>query len=180
MVDTTFIAPVAAASAAAAKATFTSGTLTPHTNPNLADADITFTGATVSIPMGDFLMGAIGALVFQPLYGIPDFKAGLVAMVDCDSIASSAASAVSGLLTEAELKAVCVAGAGLAADQVITQFEKLQVNGATITAGRATLYDVSTPKPTADRQSDHVGDGVWTWTFDTAVVPSTFAGDRIP
>ena len=78
------------------------------------------------------------------------------------------------------LKALCTAVAGNAADLVVAQFQTLQVKGAKISAGRGVLYDVSTPKPTADRQSDRVAEGVWTWTFGTAVVPSTFAGDRIP
>ncbi len=192
LVDTTFTTATSAASAAAAKTTFTMGSLTPHANPALADADISFDGGTVDIPMGDYLMGAIGVLAFKPLFGISDFKAGLVSLVPCDSMSTDGAAAVAAcgtgvvcdllkaVVTKALLKTLCDTVVGSAADQVIVEFQKLQVKDVTITSGRGVLYDISTPKPTADRQSDRVGDGTWTWTFGTAAVPSSFAGDRIP
>lgn len=180
-VQTTFTAPTSAVSVAAAKTTFTAGALTPRNNPNLADADISFDGGTVTIPMGDYLTSAIGALVFQPLYGVSDFKQGIIALVGCDGIAKSVADAFGGsMITEAVLKGVCVVVVGLEADKIIAEFDKLQVKNVQITAGRGVLYDISTPRPTADRQSDRIGDGAWTWNIGNAHVVSNLAGDRIP
>jgi hypothetical protein len=186
LMDTTYTTTVPMAQAAAAKATFSSGTLTPRPDPNLADADLTFGDATITVPLGDFLMQAFGAAIFQPLYGTSDFKTGFVDAIPCDSIAASGAQAVAdsgnpllqALFSQSVLKTVCVAGAGYLADQLVAQIQTLTVSGVTVSAGRGTLYDVSTSKPTADGQSDRVGDGAWTWTINSATVMSTFAGDR--
>jgi len=182
LMDTSVTTTVPAASAAAAKATFTTGTLAPRPDPNVADADITFDSATISIPMGDFLMQAIGTLVFQPLYGTSDFKTGLVKAIPCDDIADAAASAVSGtfpFITKDILKTVCTVGAGYLADQLISDIQKLSTDGVTISAGRGVLYDQSMSKPTSDGVSDRVGDGTWTWSIGAATVNSTYAGDKI-
>lgn len=186
LVSQTFITPVSTVAAAKAKTTFTMGTLTPRTNPALADADITFDGGTVDVPMGDFLMGAIAQLVFKPLFGISDFKTGLITLVNCPSIATNGYDAVKNtailkdVFTVPLLTTICTQLVTTAADSVIVEFQKLQIKDAKISAGRGVLYDISTPKPTADRISDRVGDGTWTWTFGSTAVPSSFAGDRIP
>jgi hypothetical protein len=187
LMDTTCTTTVPAAKAAAAKATFTMGLVSPRSNPNVADADITFSGASVTLPMGDFLMQAIGQLVFQPLYGTSDFKTGFVDAIPCTTISTEGAMAVAnsgnpllqGLITQPVLMAICTTAASSLADQLIAQISSLSADGVNVGNARGVLYDVSTSKPTADGISDRVGDGTWTWTIGGADVPSTFAGDKI-
>jgi hypothetical protein len=184
LTDTTVTTSVPADKAAAAKAAFTTGSVMPRPNPNVADADLSFDKGSISVPMGDFLMQAIGELVFKPLYGSPDFKGGLVASIPCDSIAHDGAAALAGnplasVISEPVLKTICLAGAGYLADQLIAQIQTLSADGVAISAGRGVLYDVSTSHPVVDGVADRVGDGTWTWTIGSATIMSQFAGDRI-
>jgi hypothetical protein len=186
LMDAMVTASVPAAKAAAAKTAFATGSVTPRSNPNVADADLGFDKGSISVPMGDFLMQAVGTLVFQPLYGSPDFKAGFVASMPCDAIAHDGAAAIAGanpalgaIISEPVLKAICVAGAGYLADQLISQIQAISADGIAISAGRGVLYDQSSSHPTVDGVADRVGEGTWTWTIGPATVMSQFAGDRI-
>lgn len=186
LVDTTFIAAVPAASLPAAKTDLTSGTVAPRSNPNVADADVAFDSGTVSIPMGNFLMQAIGALVFQPLYGTSDFKTGFIALIPCDSIATQGAAAMASggnvlfkaLFTKAVLLTICTTAAGSLADQLIAEIASIKTDNVVVSAGRGVLYDASTSHPTADYVADRIGDGTFSWAIGPSNIIAPLAGDR--
>jgi len=186
LVDTTFIASVPAAALAAAKTGLTNGTVAARNNPNVAEADVTFDSGTVSIPMGNFLMQAIGVLVFQPLYGTSDFKTGFIDLIPCDSIATQGAAAVSSsgnpllgaLFTKPVLLTICTTAAGSLADQLIAQITAIKTDNVAISAGRGVLYDASSSHPTADYVADRIGDGTFSWALGSANIVSPLAGDR--
>ena len=67
----------------------------------------------------------------------------------------------------------------LAATQIMNAISDIKVENVSITNGRAVLYDISMTKPMMDKQSDRIAEGTWTWSFGSADVPSTLAGDRI-
>ncbi len=179
------VTTIPAAAMPAAKVSLATPTLTPRANLAVADADLAFGSGKVTLPMGAMLMQAAGQLVFQPLYGISDFRQGFVSLIPCESIAAQGAQALadgddfglSSLISQNVLQGICTVAAGYLADQLIAQ---MQFNtDATVDGGRAVLYDVSAAKPTLDKKSDRVAEGTWSWSFSSGKVASTFAGDRV-
>jgi len=175
---------VPAASAAAAKTSLVA-TLTPRANAPVADADLTLSGGTVSIPMGHFIVQAMGPLVFQPVWGVNTLQEALTEIMrepcaDLGVIVRNGVYNILGLdIGTSAGTTICNTAVTLAAAEIIEEITDIKVDGVSITNGRVVLYDISTLKPTMDKQSDRLAEGTWTWSFGSADVPSTLAGDRI-
>lgn len=162
------------------------GTLTPHPNAPVADADLTFTGGSISIPIGDFINQAMGPLLFKPMWGTTDLKSTLLYLMQspCTDLGYIVQSGVYDLTTldigNDVGTTICTTAVTLAANEIVSEIGKLKVNNVKITDGRATLTDVSSKKPTADHKSDLLDGGSWTWTFGGADVPASIDdGTRI-
>ncbi len=161
------------------------GMLTPHADAPIADADITFTGGSLAIPVGGYLLQSLGPLLFQPQFGTKDLNTTLQSLVPCEAIAQDVSDAAQGVevleyvVTPDLMYAACQAAVTYAATEVTNAINKLEVSGVTITNGAATLFDVSPSKPTADHIADQIGNGTWTWNFGSIGVPSTLSGQRI-
>jgi hypothetical protein len=165
--------PVAAKSAALFKMP---GVVKPHANAPVADADVTIMGGKASLPLGSFIMEALGPLVFQPDFGASDLKSILLKAVPCDTVGQKVADG-SGI-GAALVTSVCKAGVQAIADDITAQISKI-TKDVQVTNVKGVLYDVSPSHPVVDYKSDRIGDGTWTWKFGMVDVPSTFAGDRV-
>ncbi len=169
---------------ATAKSSLTA-TLKARANAPVADADVTFTGGKLSLPVGTFILQALGPLLFQPKFGTSDLRSTLIKLVPCESwstkIAEKAANdnALKYVITAPVMKTICTTAVGYAADKVNEAFAKLTIDDVQVVNGRATLYDTSTMKPSMDHQSDRLADGTWSWQFGSVTVPSNLAGDRV-
>ena len=162
------------------------GIVKPRANAPVADADVTFQGGKLVIPIGDFLMQAAGPLIFQPEWNVTSLKDAMQKMMQgpCQTLASyvwSSAQGVVGVeyIEQGTYDKICQTVVLVAAAEIATEIQKMTIDGVTINNGRAVLYDISTAKPTTDNQSDRLADGVWTWSFGGTSVPSTLAGDRM-
>lgn len=175
---------LSAAAAATAKTSLTA-TLKARPNAPIADADLTLTGGTLTLPLGDLLLQALTPLVFAPQFGTQDLASTLQKLVPCNDIAKSVSDAASTddilkyVITESVVKTICTTALTYAAGQITDAIEALTIDGVTINNGRGVLYDISATKPTVDHQSDRVADGSWTWSLGSIDVPSTFVGDRV-
>ena len=176
---------VPAAAAATAKSTMTMATLAARPNAPVADADLTLSGGSLSIPIGDFIMQAAGPLIFQPAFGKSDLKSALTYIMTqpCIDFGNAIHNSVQGTpilesISADVYKTICTTAVGLAATEIISQISMLKIDGVKITNGRAVLFDTSMLKPTMDHQSDRIADGTWSWSFGSTDVPSTLAGDR--
>jgi hypothetical protein len=160
----------------------TIGTITPHGNAPVADADLTVGAATFQLPIGDLLLKAAGPLVFSQ-FGATDLSGALKNLVDCGAFGQSLSNGLGGILSANEGTQLCAAALGLVADLVTQKIEAITFHGVRVDRASGRLYDVSAQKPTEDYQSDRVADGAWTWTFTVAGtgidVPALFSGDRI-
>jgi len=186
-------ATVSAANAAAAKTSLTA-TLAPRPNAPVADADMTFTGGTIAVPIGDLLLDGVVPILFpsrcQQTNGKQStLEEGLKCLLtdtcrgvgdDVDQFLKDNFSITPIPNQQPDDKIgtkICYAGVTLASIEITTQLNKLKITG-TIKNGRAVLFDTSQLKPTMDHQSDRIADGTWTWSFGSTDVPSTLAGDR--
>ena len=176
--------PVPATLMAASKTSLTA-TLKARPNAPIADADVTFSGGTVSLPVGAFLLEAMGPLLFQPQFGTADLRSTLLALVPCESIATDVAAAAQNnsvlkyVVTAPVMKVICTTAVAYVADKITAEIEKLSIDNVQVMNGRAVLYDTSTLKPAMDHQSDRIADGTWSWVFGSVAVPSSLAGDRV-
>ena len=160
------------------------GTLTPHANAPIADADLTLGGGKMSLPFGELLLQAAGPLVFSPFGGATDLKGALTNLVPCQTAAQSISDGIDNVLSATLIDQICVAALGAIADQVTSLIDGVTLQNVSISDGTAMLLDVSIDRPQPDNQSDQLETGKWTWSFDVAgdtiKVPSTFAGNRAP
>ncbi len=154
------------------------GKLTPHSNAPIADADVTFTGGSISIPVGDFLVQALGTLVFQPL-GQTDLKSTLLHLMSntCDDLGYVVETGVYNL-TSLDVghdvgTRICTTAITLAANEITSAISSLKVNNVKITNGRFTLFDVSPSHSAVDHKADLLGDGSWTWSFGSANIDTS-------
>jgi hypothetical protein len=175
-----------AVNAATSKSSMTMATLVPRPDAPVADADITLTGGTLSVPLGGFLAQAIGPLVLQPTFGVSDLAGALNKIMQgpCQTFGNYIYQACQGTSILEDIQpsvytGICTAAVSLAAIEMVNEINKLTVDGVRITNGRAVLYDVSQSKPSMDHQSDRIADGMWQWNFGSIVVPSTLSGERI-
>lgn len=159
------------------------GTVKPHANAPIADADLTLGGGKMTLPFGELLMQAAGPLLFAQFGGATDLKGALNNMVDCAGQAQSISDALGGYLSPALVQTLCTTALDVLADQVSSRIDAIVLNDVQVSGGTAYLLDVSQSKPQADDQSDRIAQGKWSWSFTvaggTATVPSTFEGDRI-
>jgi hypothetical protein len=159
------------------------GTVKPHANAPVADADLTLAGGTMTLPFGELLLQAAGPLLFSQFGGATDLNGALNNLVDCAGHAQEISDALGGYLSPALVQNLCTAALGVLADQVTSRIDAIVLSDVQVSAGTAYLLDVSQSKPQPDDQSDRISQGKWSWSFivagGTATVPSTFAGDRI-
>jgi len=159
------------------------GTVKPHANAPVADADLALAGGKMTLPFGELLLQAAGPLLFGQFGGATDLKGALNNLVDCAGQAQSISDALGGYLSPALVQTMCTAALGAIADTVTSEIDSIVLSDVQVSNGTAYLLDVSQSKPTADYQSDRIANGKWSWSFTVgggaATVPSTFAGDRI-
>ena len=166
-------------------AAFTSmpGTVTPHANAPVADADLTLGGGTMTLPFGQLLLQAAGPLLFGQFGGATDLKGALENLVDCASAAQTISDDLDGYLSPALVQTLCTSALDAIAGEVTSQIDSVVLSDVQVSNGTAYLLDVSQSKPTVDNQSDRMTQGKWSWSFtvsgSTISVPSTFEGDRI-
>ncbi len=165
-------------------AAFTSmpGTVKPHANAPVADADLTLGGGKMTLPFGQLLLQAAGPLLFGQFGGATDLKGALENLVDCASAAQTISDDLDGYLSAALVQTLCTSALDAIAGEVTTQIDAVVLSDVQVSNGTAWLLDVSQSKPTVDNQSDRISQGKWTWGFTVAgsaiSVPSTFEGDR--
>jgi hypothetical protein len=161
----------------------TTGTILPHANAPVADADLQLGTASLSLPIGDLLLQAAGPLLFSQFGGATDLKGALLNLVPCASVGQDISDGLGGVISASEATMLCQTGIGLVADMVTAKIKAITFDGVNVTAGAGVLYDASKAKPGVDYQSDRIADGKWTWSFtigsSVTNVPSTFDGDRI-
>ena len=137
----------------------------------------------MTLPFGELLLQAAGPLLFSQFGGATDLKGALNNLVDCASAAQSISDDLGGYISPALVQTLCTSALDAIANSVTTSIDNITLNDVQISAGSATLLDVSQSKPTADYQSDRLAQGKWNWSFtvagSTVTVPSTFSGDRI-
>lgn len=159
------------------------GTITPHANAPVADADLTLAGGQMTLPFGQLMLQAAGPLIFSQFGGATDLKGALNNLVPCHDAAQAISDALDGYLSAALVEQICVAAVGAVADTVTNQIDQIQLKDVQVTDAKAFLLDVSQAKPQTDYQADRIADGKWTWSFSlagsTIKVPSTLAGDRV-
>ncbi len=182
LLGTTQVQPLPAAALPKALAHM-SGKITPHNNAPVADADLTIEAGTFSLPVGSLMLEALGPLLFNQFGGAMDLTGALQNLVPCASFGQALVDNSGGLLTDTTVGTdLCNAALGLVADAVTQQIATITLDNVVVDGGAGQLYDVSMKAPKVDNQSDRLAQGKWNWTFQvsggTAVVPSTFAGDR--
>lgn len=159
------------------------GTVKPHANAPVADADLTLGGGKMTLPFGELLLQAAGPLLFGQFGGATDLKGALHNLVDCAGAAQEISNALGGYLSPSLVQTLCTAALDTLADQVTSRIDAIVLNDVQVSGGAAVLLDVSQSKPQVDYQSDRIAQGKWSWSFTvaggTATVPSTLAGDRI-
>ncbi|HXU71485.1 MAG TPA: hypothetical protein VN947_19265 [Polyangia bacterium] len=159
------------------------GSVKAHANAPVADADLTLGGGTMTLPFGELLLQAAGPLVFGQFGGATDLKGALHNLVDCASAAQAISDDLGGYLSPSVVQTICTSALDAIANSVTNSIDNITLNDVQVSAGTATLLDVSQSKPTTDYQSDRVSQGKWNWSFSvagsTVTVPSTFSGDRI-
>ncbi|HEX4458295.1 MAG TPA: hypothetical protein VIA18_10020 [Polyangia bacterium] len=164
-----------------AQATLT-GTITPHANAPIADADLTLAGGDMTLPLGQLMLDAASPLLFAP-FGAVDLQGALTTIVPCQAAAQTISDGIDGLLSPSTIAAVCTAALDIVAGAVTTEIDKLVLTHVSVGDGAATLLDVSVARPQIDYQSDTIANGKWTWSFMLAgqslAVPSTLAADRV-
>jgi hypothetical protein len=182
LLGTTQVVPIPAASMSKALSKMP-GKLTPHSNAPVADADVTITDGTFSIPYGSLLLEALGPLLFNQFGGATDLAGALKNMVPCADFGQTIVNNSGGVITDPSVgKDLCEGALGLVATAVTKPINDLSLDGVKVTMSVGKLYDVSMTKPKMDYQSDRLAEGKWDWAFTvsggTATVPSTFSGDR--
>jgi hypothetical protein len=182
-VDFTLLGKTTNVSLTTGKKVATTGTLLPHGNAPVADADLSLGAAGLSLPIGDLLLQAAGPLLFSQFGGATDLKGALLNLVPCATVGQDISDGLGGVISASEATMLCQTGIGLVADAVTAKIKAISFDGVNVTAGAGVLYDASKAKPAVDHQADRVADGKWTWSFtigsSVTNVPSTFAGDRI-
>src|SRR6185436_541184 len=171
-----------AAKMAAALAHMT-GKLTPHNNAPVADADISISEGTFSLPVGSMMLQALGPLLFNQFGGATDLAGALKNMVPCADFGQTLVDWASPAVTDPTIgKDLCEGALGLVADAVTKPINDLSLDNVKAQMAAGKLFDVSMKQPKMDYQSDRLGEGKWSWHFQVssgaADVPSTFAGDR--
>ncbi len=164
-----------------AQATLT-GTVTPHANAPVADADLTLAGGNMTLPLGQLMLQAASPLLFAPL-GATDLQSALTTLVPCHAAAQAISDGIDDLLPASTIEAACTAALDIVAAAVTTEVDKLVLTNVSVDDGAASLLDVSVARPQIDYQSDTIANGKWTWHFtvagQTIAVPSTLAADRV-
>lgn len=159
------------------------GTVTPHANAPVADADLTLAGGKMTLPFGELLLQAAGPLLFSQIGGATTLDGALKNLVPCHDAAQGISDALGGYLPPATVEQLCTAALGAIATEVTSEVDKVVLKDVQVTNATAYLLDASQSKPTTDYQSDRIANGKWSWTFtvdgSSVTVPSTFAGDRI-
>jgi hypothetical protein len=183
LLDKTQLISFDAGEKAAATATLT-GTLTPHANAPIADADLTMSGGKMTLPFGELLLQAAGPLLFAQFGGATNLHDALENLVPCQAAAADISSQLDGFLSETLVDQICTTAVGIIADEVTSLIDGVQLSNVGLNDGTATLLDVSKDKPQPDNQSDTLELGQWNISFDvagsTVTVPSTFSGERVP
>jgi hypothetical protein len=182
LLGTTQVVPIPAASMSKALSKMP-GKLTPHSNAPVADADVTISDGTFSIPYGSLLLEALGPLLFNQFGGAMDLAGALKNMVPCADFGQTIVDNSGGIITDPSVgKDLCEGALGLVADAITKPINDLTLDDVKATMSVGKLYDVSMKVPKMDNQSDRLAEGKWNWSFTvsggTATVPSTFAGDR--
>jgi hypothetical protein len=159
------------------------GTVKPHANAPVADADLTLGGGKMTLPFGELLLQAAGPLLFGQFGGATDLKGALENLVNCASAAQTISDDLDGYLSASLVQTLCTSALDAIANEVTTQIDSVVLSDVQVSNGTAYLLDVSTAKPNVDYQSDRVTQGKWSWSFtvagSTMTVPSTFEGDRV-
>jgi hypothetical protein len=154
----------------------------PHADAPIADADLSLAPFDTSLPLGELLLDAAGALVFAQ-FGASDLSGALQAVVPCHALGQSVSDGLGDFLSASDLTLLCdgaLAGIATLAEQ---KLKALRLDGIAVHDTKASLFDVAPQAPAIDFQSDQLQNGSWTWTFTvdgSAIdVPSTLAGPRI-
>jgi hypothetical protein len=158
------------------------GKVTPHANKPVADADLSIEAATFTIPIGSLMLEAAGPLLFNQFGGATDLNGALNNLVPCASFGQTLADNSGGALDNTVGTKLCTAALGIVAAGVTLELSKVTLDSVLVDGATAKLYDTSMKVPVVDHQSDRLAEGVWNWHFTvsggTAVVPSSFSGDR--
>jgi hypothetical protein len=159
------------------------GSIKPHANAPVADADLTLAGGKMTLPFGELLLQAAGPLLFGPLAGASDLKGALHNLVPCHAAAQKISDEIGGYLPPSAIETICTAALDVVAETVTSKIDAIVLSDVQILAGSAALLDASQSRPQVDYQSDQLSQGKWTWSFSlggsTIQVPSTFDGDRV-
>ena len=160
-----------------------SGSVIPHSNKPIADADISIPGGTFKLPIGEMMLSAAGPLLFVQFGGATDLTSALVNLVPCGTFAQSISNGVNNVISAADVQTLCEGALGLVAQQVENQIKAITLDNVVLSTVDGKLYDTSMKRPIVDYQSDRISEGKGSWSFTvnggSATVPSDFAGDRI-
>lgn len=158
------------------------GTVKPHANAPVADADLTLGGGSMTLPFGELVLQAAGPLLFGQFGGATDLKGALHNLVPCHAAAKKISDGLGGYLPPALIETMCTAALDVVADTVTSKIDAVVLSNVKISSATAYLLDVSQSKPQVDYQSDRIAQGKWSWSFSvngsSITVPSTFEGDR--
>jgi len=159
------------------------GTIKPHNNAPVADADVSLEDGTFSIPVGSLMLEALGPLLFSQFGGAMDLAGALQNLVPCADFGQTLVNWASPAVTDPTIgKDLCNGALGIVATAVTAPLQQLTLDNVKAKLVTGKLYDVSMKQPMEDYQSDRLAEGKWTWEFQvsggTADVPSTFSGDR--
>jgi|GEM_PF-2894014 len=159
------------------------GTILPHTNAPVADADISIPGGTFKLPIGEMMLSAAGPLLFVQFGGATDLTSALVNLVPCATFAQDISDGVNNVINAADVQTLCEGALGLVAQQVENQIKAITLDNVVLSTVNGKLYDTSMKRPAVDYQSDRIAEGKGSWSFTinggSATVPSAYAGDRI-
>ncbi len=126
------------------------GTLTPHNDAPVADADISFTGGTVNLPIGALILDAAGPLLFSNFGSATTLTGVLQELVPCASFGQSLSNATGGTLDVSIGTDLCNGALAVVGDAVTAQIDSLTLNNVVISPATATLLDVSIQAPHVD------------------------------
>jgi hypothetical protein len=159
------------------------GTVVPRSPVPLADANLTISGGTLTLPLGELLLAAADPLLFAQLGGAHDLSGALENVVPCHEGAVDIADALDGWISSQTIEQVCTTALDLVGSAVTRSIADITLGNIQISDGSGYLLDSSSTRPAIDRQSDRIAQGKWVWAFtvggSTFKVPSTLQAERI-
>ncbi len=168
--------PLPGPALSAASAT-TTGTVVPHANRPIADADLAVGAAAMTLPIGELLLKGLGPLLFSQFGGATDLRGAIQNLYPCATLGQDISDYLGGFVLPSEGMALCTGAIGLVSAAFTDRIGALHLDLAA-EHGKGVLLDLSKTKTQVDYQSDLLTGGTWNWRVDTVNVPSTFSGPR--